>query len=38
MSSENMYINAAVAGPGPLDIDQSTENGDNLLFFNNLFW
>ena len=28
----------AAAGLGPLDIDQSTEYGDNLLFFNNLFW
>ena len=32
-----MHINAVAAGPGLLDIDQSTEDGDNLLFFNNLF-
>ena len=37
ISSENVYINAAVAGLGPLDIYQSTEDGDNLLFFNNVF-
>ena len=32
-----MYINAAAAGPGPLDIDQRTEDGDNLVFFKNCF-
>ena len=32
-----MYINAAAGGPGPLDIDQRTEYGDNLVFFKNCF-
>ena len=29
-----MYINAAAADLGPLDIDQRTEYGDNLVFRN----